>query len=175
MTNIGSISPRTAAKIQIIFCVYFGSLFAGFLAALPNKPFTGGDPFEKFGWSPVNWPLMYQTAGMVAYLAIITAFVAYKGDDHACMILCQAYACNWFLCGSIYAYQVHTGVAKFTEVNVLCYILVPYYYRLGFMGTPAKKGASPSLKVAEPPPPAPASAKRRTRSPRAPSKSPSRR
>ena len=75
------------------------------------------------------------------------------------------------LCGLLFAWQVQEGEINFTEVNVLCFALVPYYYRLGFMGTPPKKGSSASLKKPEAPPPKPASA---TRASRGRSKSPAR-
>ena len=58
------ITSRIMLYIQLL-CFYFGALFAGYLSWMPNLPMMGGDPFDKFGFTPVNWTLMTQTVGII--------------------------------------------------------------------------------------------------------------
>ena len=104
--QIGPITPRRLLVIQLFFVGYFAALFGGFLSFLPNLPFMGGNPFEKFNLGPENWALAYQASGIIVYLGFITAAVALAGTDYDCVVACKAYAINWLVCGCVFGYQV---------------------------------------------------------------------
>ena len=58
--NLGPITPHVAMKMNCVMYVYFVSLFSNLLTFLPNKPFMGGDMYEKFGFEknePLRWHL----------------------------------------------------------------------------------------------------------------------
>ena len=46
-------APRAMLWLQLVVCLYCGALLAGVLTALPNH-----DPFAKFHFSPINWPIL---------------------------------------------------------------------------------------------------------------------
>ena len=58
--DLGPITPHVAMKMNCVMYVYFVSLFSNLLTFLPNKPFMGGDMYEKFGFEknePLRWHL----------------------------------------------------------------------------------------------------------------------
>lgn len=95
MPSIGPITPRVMLFIQLAFCAYFAALFAGQLTFLPNLPMMGGDPFEKFNLSPVNWPIIQIAAAMPVYIGLLTAFIAVNASEYDVAMVCKIFAVMW--------------------------------------------------------------------------------
>ena len=140
--QIGPITPRRLLVIQLFFVGYFAALFGGFLSFLPNLPFMGGNPFEKFNLGPENWALAYQASGIIIYLGFITAAVVFAGTDYDCVVACKAYTINWFVCGCVFGYQVLFSSLNFTESNILAFALVFPFAYLGFFSNAEYKKPS---------------------------------
>ena len=141
LVALGPITSRIMLYIQLVLCFYFGALFAGYLSWMPNLPMMGGDPFDKFGFAPVNWTLMTQTVGIIFYLGNLTGFLAFMSTDGMAVSTCAAFCVTWALCGLIWGVEVATMDVTFTEVNILPFLLSAIFGYLGF-GPKTVKGAT---------------------------------
>merc|ERR1712167_144205 len=141
MVALGPLTSRRMLLVQIVLCFYFGALFAGWLSWMPNLPMMGGDPFDKFGFAPVNWTLMAQTVGIVFYLGNLTAFLAIKATDSMCVTTCAMFCVTWALCGFVWAYEVAMMDVNLTEVNFMSFALSGLYGYLAFCPKTVKGSA----------------------------------
>lgn len=125
--DIGAIGATQMLQINSAMYVYFVSLFAGLLKPLPNLPFMGGDPYDKFGWGEENKPMQVQLVAALTYFGIMLLKDTFVADPSTHMDTAKALFYAWAVCAAAFNYGTFSLGCTFTESNILTVLMTVAY------------------------------------------------
>jgi len=140
---VGPLTPNRALLVHGVFVLWIWALFSSFLSYFPDIPFVSGDPFTKFGFPfPLTDTLTWAQKGFLAivnqsylFMALYLGCFAFFLGPREHIIGCRAMAFNWLIFTIQEWIMLGTGHIVFTELPILCPLMVVLYLYLGeFIG-----------------------------------------